>query len=80
MSRSTRVGRREAGAGALGEERVRSVAGLVAQAAAGAAVQDQVGEGSGGHRARIVREGPAIRPAGRMGDRPPQGGAAAMAS
>ena len=43
------------------EERSQQLAGFVAEAAIGAAVQDQVGEGSAGHRARIVR-GDRVRP------------------
>ena len=63
--------------GAFGQEGGQQVARLVAQAAAGAAVEDEVGEGSDGHLERDCRRGAATsRP--RTADRPPQGGAAAM--
>ena len=63
MSRSTRVGRRQAGPRALVEERGQDRARLVAQVAARAAVQDEVGEGSVVHLATDCRRGRA-RPAG----------------
>ena len=50
--------RRQAAARARSvEQRIDHRARLVAQAAVGAAVQDEVGEGSVGHRGRIVGEG-----------------------
>jgi hypothetical protein len=52
---------------------VQHIAGLVAQAAIGSAIQDEVGEGSVGHLRRIV--GPvAVMP---RNGKPSQGGATA---
>ena len=53
MSRSTIVGTREAGAAAFVEDRGDQRARVVAQVAAGAAVQEEVGEGSVVHLGRL---------------------------
>ena len=53
MSRSTSGGRGEPGPPALVEERDHDRARLVAQVAARAAVQDEVGEGSVVHLGRL---------------------------
>ena len=64
MSRSTRVGDGQAGARSLLLEREEDRARLVAQAAAGAAVQDEVGEGNVAHLAVDCRRGSAKGPSG----------------
>ena len=57
MSRSTSRGDSEAGVRPLVEQGDQQAARLIAQATAGAAVQDEVGEGSVGHLAVDCRRG-----------------------
>ena len=77
MSRSTRVGRAQAGTTAAREEGLEQVARLVAQAAAGAEYRMRSGRGVTAISNGIVGEGPRWAP---DSNRPPQGGAAAMAA